>query len=239
MEGESFVLCDPPYLCLQLSAVRGQKKQLERQVTSLQRQKARAEDLKKAHEEQKRLEQQVQSLVEESQSLSRQLSQAHEVACLASAAHGSVCGQLVRETEANAMLHRSIAVLEERRQEIDQSHSEVLDCLRAEARDSDQLREDLVAELTRKMESLAQEHAQENREYEEQLAALHQVHQRALEERELVREELRSMHGMVEQETESLRFQLSTTKMKLEQTIKVRSLPITHPVVVPAPPTLP
>ena len=123
---------------VQLSAVKSQKKKLERQVASLQQHKAQSEDLKEARAEQKRLKEQVESLLTESQRLSRQLAEARRVACMSAAAHDSVCGQLVSEAETNAVLSRSMAVLEEHCHEMDRSHSKAVDSLRAEIQHSTQ-----------------------------------------------------------------------------------------------------
>lgn len=78
-----------------------------------------------------------------------------------------------------------------------------------------------LAEVTATLNQTRFTHQQEVKKLQEELVEERERVVQVEEERKQTREELSSMHGMVAQETESLRFQLSTTSMQLQKTTQV------------------
>ena len=87
-------------------------------------------------------------------------------------------------------------------------------------KERDNLKEE-VAELTATLNQTRFAHQQEMTRLQENLVEEKERVGKVEEERKQAKEELTSMHGMVAEETESLRFQLSTANMQLQKTTKV------------------
>lgn len=88
--------------------------------------------------------------------------------------------------------------------------------------------EKIVLEKNKISETVSQEitntketYEKELSELKEQVARYKKRYEESEEEKDLIREELKSTQGMVEQETASLRFELSSNSMQLQQTLKV------------------
>ena len=81
---------------------------------------------------------------------------------------------------------------------------------------------DVSTELSRKLNTAEERHQKEFSALREEMSRLSKRCQDSEEERDTVREELMAMQGLVEQETASLRFQLSTSNMQLQQTNEAR-----------------
>ena len=72
------------------------------------------------------------------------------------------------------------------------------------------------------LDSRELEHANQMEKMTEELKSLKTSRDELEKERDLAQEEVKSMHGLVEQETASLRFQLSTTNIQLQQNNEAR-----------------
>ena len=72
------------------------------------------------------------------------------------------------------------------------------------------------------LDSRELEHANQMEKITEELKSLKMSRDELEKERDLAQEEVKSMHGLVEQETASLRFQLSTTNIQLQQNNEAR-----------------
>ena len=65
-------------------------------------------------------------------------------------------------------------------------------------------------------------HSEELERLKEQLTVTVSHHEETVRERDLIKEEVKAMNGLVEQETASLRFQLSTANIQLQQFNEVK-----------------
>lgn len=90
--------------------------------------------------------------------------------------------------------------------------------------------ETIVSEKNKTSEAILQEmtsakelHEKEMSKLKEQVTRYKKRYEEGEEEKDLIKEELKSVQGMVEQETASLRFELSSNNMQLQQTLKVRT----------------
>lgn len=123
-----------------------------------------------------------------------------------------------RETDSNiTILKKSYAQLESTHNtRVTELEQEISKC----TKERDNLKEE-VAELTATLHQTRFAHQQEMAQLQENLLEEKEKVGKVEEERKQAKEELTSMHGMVAEETESLRFQLSTANMQLQKTTKV------------------
>ena len=140
--------------------------------------------------------------------------------------------QLARECEARATVGQRLLALHDAHSELRRSH-EV--CARAaeEARGEAKMQGEAVVVMEARCRQLEGERdagREEAKAMEVALAALRGKLEREAglrtnmeRERDVVTEELQSMHGVVEHETQSLKYQLSSQAMELQQAREVRT----------------
>ena len=112
----------------------------------------------------------------------------------------------------------------ERLQAIDRENRAKLEELEKELEQSKVDRERVcsqVASLEDKVDAMKVDHQNEVKGLLRQVSKMEDTRKIVESERDQVREELHSMQGMVDQETASLRFQLSTNNMSLQQLTEV------------------
>lgn len=134
--------------------------------------------------------------------------------------------QLQRVVEARKEAESNITLQKEHYAELKQAHSDKItemdQLIAACSEERDQLKGE-VAKLTLELAKMKTANDHEVSNLQSQLVAQREMVVKVEEEKKLAKEELASMHGLVAQETESLRFQLSTTSMQLEKTTKVNT----------------
>ena len=125
---------------------------------------------------------------------------------------------LKKETDSN------ISILKESYAQLESTHNtrvtELEQAISKRTKERDVLKEE-IAELTSTLNQTRFAHQQEIAQLQENLVEEKERLGQVEEERKQAKEELTSMHGMVAEETESLRFQLSTANMQLQKTTKV------------------
>ena len=156
--------------------------------------------------------------------LEQDLAKTHHALAAVTSANSHLLLQVVQECESKSVLAKSVSLLEERQVREDSERKSQLEALQREIETvavEKNKREEELNQLQTQLDKLKLSHTNEIERLKEELASTLGDHYETERERDMIREEVKSMHGLVEQETASLRFQLSTTNIQLQQTNEV------------------
>ena len=133
--------------------------------------------------------------------------------------------QLVCEEELRSNLEICVAKLEREKLNIETEIREERNSYREQISSLEKEKDQLVSKLSEQeshIEDVKEAHEIESNKLKEDLLAREKVILEIEQERDGLREEVKAMHGLVESETASLKFQLSTHNMELQQANEVR-----------------
>jgi hypothetical protein len=152
--------------------------------------------------------------------LQSDLSDVHRALHVNASYHSLLLNQLTQECQAKAAMNSSLSFLQEAKSKAESDRvNEIADLNRA----IDNLRkelEELKIESNFKESQLKEQqslHNEEMTKLTEELSLTVNHQDQIMKERDLIKEEVKSMNGLVEQETASLRFELSIANMQLQQ----------------------
>lgn len=156
--------------------------------------------------------------------LSTDFMAARETLSTVNSLNSLLLSQHVRECETSSALSRSVSSIEEvRSKELNERTLEITDLhKRMEAlKEEIQQKQEEIDSKENKMKDLSIMHTRELERLEKELSQTVSHHEATAKERDMIKEEVKAMNGVVEQETASLRFQLSTANMQLQQANEV------------------
>ena len=156
--------------------------------------------------------------------LEQDLANTYHTLAAVTSANSHLLLQVAQECESKSVLAKSVTFLEERQAREDRERKSQLEVLQQEIETvavEKNEREEELNQLQTQLDKLKLSHTNEIERLKEELASSLGDHYETERERDMIREEVKSMHGLVEQETASLRFQLSTANIQLQQTNEV------------------
>lgn len=156
--------------------------------------------------------------------LEQDLANTHHSLAAVTSANSHLLLQVAQECELKSILAKSVSLLEERQVREDSERKSQLEVLQQEIEAvtvKKNEKEEELNQLQTQLDKLKLSHTNEIERLKEELASTLGDHYETERERDMIQEEVKSMHGLVEQETASLRFQLSTANIQLQQTNEV------------------